>query len=383
MPENFCYNLVNLQKKNGVGMNNKLSTLITASGSYIPTRAIKNEAFLNSFFYDHKGQPLAKDNSEIIRKFEEITGIKERRYVTDDLVTSDIGYMAALDALESSLIDKESLDYIIVAHNFGDVKFNERQSDIVPSLASRIKQKLGIENPMTVAYDIPFGCPGWLQGLIQADCFLKSGSGKKALVIGAETLSRISDPHDMDSMIYSDGAGAVILEAVESGEQVGIITHATRTDSLDHARMLTMGKSNKPDLSGTGLYLKMLGHKLYKYALQTVPKLVKKSLDTAGLQLNDIKKIFLHQANEKMDEEIARRLFGLYGIKNLTAKAIFKIMPMTISWLGNSSVATLPTLFDLVVKKKIKGHTVNKGDNIIFASVGAGMNINSLIYRMV
>src|SRR5690606_26513792 len=130
--------------------------------------------------------------------------IAERRYVTDGLVTSDIAYFAALSAIESAAIDKESLDYIIVAHNFGDVRHDNNRSDIVPSIASRVKQKLEIENPRTVAYDVTFGCPGWLQGIIQADYYIKSGDARRVLVIGAEVLSRVCDPHDRDSMLYAD-----------------------------------------------------------------------------------------------------------------------------------------------------------------------------------
>ena len=106
----------------------------------------------------------------------------------------------------------------------------------MPSLAARIKYKLGIKNPETIAYDLPFGCPGWLQAVIQADYYIKSGDAQKVLVIGTETLSRISDPHDIDSMIYSDGAGAVIVEGSHSDEPVGILTHKTRSDTADHAR---------------------------------------------------------------------------------------------------------------------------------------------------
>ena len=187
-------------------MNSEFFSVITGTGSYIPKKQVRNEDFLSNEFYDVHGTKLNKTNREIIDKFQEITTIAERRHVTDDLVTSDIAYYAALDAIESANIDKEELDYILVAHNFGDMTYGSNRSDIVPSLAARVKYKLEIENPSTVAYDLPFGCPGWLQGAIQADYFLKSGDAKKVLVIGAEILSRVSDPHDRDSMLYADGA---------------------------------------------------------------------------------------------------------------------------------------------------------------------------------
>jgi len=282
--------------------------------------------------------------------------------------------------LESSKIDKESLDYIIVAHNFGDVRADNKRSDFVPSLASRVKQKLGIENPKTIAYDVPFGCPGWLQGMIQVDYYLKSGNAKRTLVIGAEVLSRISDPHDRDSMIYADGAGATIVEAIRSPDNsgIGILSHAVRSDTLEQTYMLRMGQSYNPDYQGNELFLKMDGHKLYEYALRTVPHVVRESLTKAGLSLGDINKVLLHQANAKMDEAILKRLYRLYGEKEVPPY----VMPMTISWLGNSSVATLPTLLDLLLKGKLDNHGLKKGDFVVFASVGAGMNINSMVYRM-
>ena len=198
-----------------------------------------------------------------------------------------------------------------MAHNFGDVRLGNIRSDFVPSLAARVKHKLGIVNPKTVAYDLPFGCPGWLQGIIQANYYLKSGDCRRVMVIGAETLSRISDPHDRDSMIYADGAGATILEAVSSDKPVGILSHAVRSDTIEHAYMLWMGKSCDPQHQGDELYLKMDGHKLYEYALKTVPLVVKESLEKAGLPISEIKKVLIHQANEKMDEAILKRLFKI------------------------------------------------------------------------
>lgn len=362
-------------------MHTKLWSVITGFGSYIPTKVIKNEDFLNHTFYDPNGNLFDKPNSYIIQKFEEITGIKERRYVTDDLVTSDIAFFSAKDCLKSSEIDKESLDYIIVAHNFGDVRHEKRVSDFVPTIAARVKSKLEISNPRTIAYDLPFGCPGWLQGVIQADFYIKSGAAKKVMVIGAETLSRVSDPHDRDSMIYSDGAGAVILEGIESDEPVGILSHCSRSDTKNHTYLLWMGESYNPSLKGNQLYLKMSGQNLYKYALQYVPDLVKECIEKANVKLDDIKKVFIHQANNKMDEEILKRFHKLFGIQSMTEREIFDIMPMTISWLGNSSVATLPTLLDLMVKGRLAEQQVKSKDIVVFASVGAGMNINSFTYK--
>jgi len=351
-----------------------VNSIIVGTGSFIPDAIIPNTHFLGNEFYGNDGNKLERSNPDIIKKLQEITGIRERRYVSDDLVVSDIAYLAAKEALDG--IDKESLDYIIVGQNLGDVKADNIRVDMVPNIAARVKHKLRIKNPYTVAFDIPFGCPGWLQSIITADYLIKSGDAKRILVIGAETLSRVCDPHDMDSMIYADGAGATLLEATD--REVGILSHLTRSDTYDKAWCLWLGKSYKQEGVGNELFIKMKGHELYKYAVRNVPAVVKKNLEKAGIELSDVQKILIHQANGKMDEAILKRLFKLYDIKEIPAD----IMPMTISWLGNSSVATLPTLFDLLHKGKLENHRLHSGDIALFASVGAGMNINSMIYRM-
>lgn len=348
--------------------------IITGTGSYIPKLKIQNDHFIKHQFYNADGIKITKSNVDIIEKLENITCIKNRRYLEHKLNTSDIAYLAARQALDG--VDKESLDYIIVAHNFGDVRVGNRRSDLVPTIAARVKHKLMIENPYTVAFDIPFGCPGWLQGMIIANYLIGSGDAKKILVIGAETLSRVSDPHDIDCMIYSDGAGATLVESTD--ENVGILSHVTRSDTMNHAYLLKLDKSYNPDHDGNDLFMKMHGHEIYKYAIKIVPEVVKKSLEKSGFDLTDVKKILLHQANEKMDEAILKRLFKLYKINTIPEG----VMPMTISWLGNSSVATLPTLLDLLQRGKLENHRLERGDIIVFASVGAGMNINSMVYRM-
>ncbi len=360
-------------------MNSITYSVITGTGNYIPTKHVRNEDFLINEFYDEAGKKLEKANQEIIDKFFEITTISERRYVTENLVTSDIACYAAIDAIKSAGIDKEELDYIIVAHNFGDVKIDNKQMDAVPCIAARVKYKLEIKNPDTVTYDILFGCPGWLQAAIQADYLIKSGDAKKVLVIGAEILSRVSDPHDRDSMLYADGAGAAIFEAKQSEKPVGILAHKTRSDTLLHSRMLYMGNSYKSAIrTEDDSFLKMNGRKLYQYAIEKVPQTIKECLEKSNIQISEISKALIHQANGKMDDAILKRLFSLYDIADIPKN----IMPMTISWLGNSSVATIPTLLDLILKNQLEPHRINRGDILVFASVGAGMNINVMVYKM-
>jgi len=349
---------------------------ITGSGCYIPTEVVSNIDFSEHVFLNDDGTPFPHPNDVVAEKFLEITGIHERRYVTDDLQTSDIGFFAAQKAIEDANIDPETLDYIIFAHNFGDVKKGAIQSDIVPSLASRVKQKLRIKNPKCVGYDMLFGCPGWIEGVIQATAFIKSGMAKKCLVIGAETLSRVVDMHDRDSMIYSDGAGAAVIEA-KNNEEDGILGSTSATFSTDEADYLYFGNSFNIEHDPNIRYIKMQGRKIYEFALSQVPKAMASCLEENGIAINEIKKILIHQANEKMDEAIIHRFYKLY---NLTPPE--GIMPMSIHKLGNSSVATVPTLYDLLIKGEIENHSLHKGDTILFASVGAGMNINAIVYKM-
>ena len=122
----------------------------------------------------------------------------------------------------------------------------------------------------------------------------------------------------------------------------------------------------------------MHGRKLYQYALETVPGAIRACLEKSGVAIEEVKKILIHQANGKMDDAILQRLYESYGMDTPPEG----VMPMTISWLGNSSVATIPTLLDLLLKGHLESHELNAGDVVIFASVGAGMNVNAMVYRM-
>ena len=357
---------------------NQIYSVITGSGSYLPTRKIPNQFFADHQFFEPDGTLIAKNNEEIIRKFQAITGIKERRYVTDDLVASDIAFFAAQQAIESAGVDKETLDYIIVAHNFGDIREDNRRSDMVPTLASRVKHHLGIRNSRTVVYDLPFGCAGWLQGMIQANYFIRSGDAKRVMVIGTDTLSRICDPHDRDSMIYSDGAGAVVLEALPHDKPIGILSHHTETIANEQTFIIHLDKSANPNYPKDHLFLKMKGRKLYEQALKLVPGVIQKSIEIAGLSICDIDKFLIHQANTKMDEAILEQLQLLNGAHRMSED----ILPMTISFLGNSSVATIPTLYDLMNRGELGHHRIKKDGLLAFAAVGAGINIYYIIYKV-
>jgi 3-oxoacyl-[acyl-carrier-protein] synthase-3 len=346
---------------------------ITGTGSYIPTKIVKNSDFINHEFFNANGEAITTETKVIVEKFQGITGIEERRYASDNQNTSDLAFLASEKAIKDAGIDKETIDYIICAHNFGDVKKGSNQSNLIPGVACKVKQLLQIKNPKCVAYDILFGCPGWVEGMIQANAFIKAGIAKKCLVIGAETLSRIIDKHDRDAMIFADGAGATIIE--ESIEDKGIIAHETVSCTIDELDYLGFGKSYKEKTNDTH-YIKMQGRKIYEFALTTVPQAMKACLDKSGYNISDVKKIFLHQANEKMDEAILKRFYRLYK-----TPAPEYIMPMNIQKLGNSSVATVPTLYDMVKNGEIENQKITEGEVYIFASVGAGMHINAFVYK--
>lgn len=354
-----------------------MSTIITGTGSYIPSIVKTNQSFVNNSFYAENGELIATPSEEIVEKFKDITGIAERRYADANENTSEMASKAAVLAIKDAGIDPETIDQIIVAHNFGNVLAGTIQTDAIPAIASRVKNQLGIKNPACVAYDILFGCPGWIQGVIQADAFIKAGMAKKCLVIGAETLSRVVDVHDRDSMIFSDGAGACIVEHSDDSN-TGILASSVQSHCDDETYFLYLGKSYHPEGEEATRYIKMKGRKVYEYAIKNVPIAMKECIEKAGVDIHDVKKFFLHQANEKMDEGFIKALFKLYGIKEIPKE----IMPMSIHELGNSSVATIPTLYDRVKHGFYKEHQLHKGDIVIFASVGAGMNINAICYKI-
>lgn len=284
---------------------NQLYSIITGSGSYVPPVILKNQDFTDRPFLNEDGTKVENTGDEIVKKFEEITDISERRIAEPQHKGSDLATFAAQEAIRDSGIDPEKLDYIIVAHNLGDMDPVTLYPDIMPTLASRVKKKLDIKNPKTVAYDMTFGCPGWTQAMIQANYYLRSGDAKSALVIGADTLSRAMDPHDRDSMIFADGAGAVVVEAMKSAEPTGILRHVARTDTRDHLDLLKMGNSYNQELKTNIKFVKMLGRKVYNYGLTYVPEVAKECLEINNLDISDVSKILIHQANAKMDEAIS------------------------------------------------------------------------------
>ena len=353
-------------------------SVFIGTGCAIPDGTVPNEAFRSNAFFADYGQPLdPAASARAVDRVADISEIRERRYAAPEQAASDLAIVAARRALTRANVDGETLDYLVVAHNFGDVRAPGYRVDTVPTLAARVKRALGIANPRCIAYDLPFGCAGWLQAVIQVDYFLRSGDARRALVVGAETLSRVCDPHDRDSMLYSDGAGAAVLEAVES-ETCGIISHSSRSDALDHGSLLRMDRSYDPCYQDRDrLFLKMRGRKLYEYAVRTVPVVVSECLEAAGVSVKDVSRFLVHQANAKLDKAILRRLVA----DDAECEKLDELMPLIVSWLGNNSVATVPTLLDLVLRGERDMAPPSPGDVFVLTAVGAGMNANAVTYR--
>ncbi|MCB1024036.1 MAG: ketoacyl-ACP synthase III [Acidobacteria bacterium] len=350
-------------------------TIIKGTGSKLPDLVVKNSDFIDNVFYDKNGVKNERSGEEIIAKLEAITGIRERRYVPFDQDSRPLMIEAGKLAVADSGLGANDLDGIIVAHNAGNILIGEQAFHTVPNMAAYLKHGLDITNHECFAYDILFACPGWLQAVIQAHQAIQAGDADNILVVGIEVASRMLDPHDLDSMILGDGCGAAVFS--KGGENKGVLTHATFSHANKDLDNIYLGKSNNEKLAGS-CWFKMNGKEVYRHATTWVPKVIKKALDKAKLGVTDVDMFLFHQANEKLILAIAKNLADLYDVDaaDFTGK-----LPMTIQFLGNTSVASIPTMLDLIVKKNLADHEIRKGDTVVMASVGAGMHCNAIVYR--
>ena len=353
-----------------------IRSIITGTGSVIPELLIPNSYFESSDFYDRNGVRIEKSASEVTAKLEAITGIRERRYIPFDQDSIQLMTDASRLAVEDAGLDVNDLSGIIVAHNAGNMVPNTGAFHTVPNLAASLKHELHSTNHDCFAYDVLFGCPGWLQGIIQAHHAIQCDGAEHILVTGLEVASRLLDPHDPDSMILADGCGACVVSRSETNGQ-GVISYSTFSHAMDDNRIIYLGPSNKPGVEGS-CYFHMNGRAVYKYATEWVPKVIVSALDKASLKLTEVDLFLLHQANAKMLEAIAANLAELCDVpyETLSSK-----IPTTIDFLGNTSVATIPTMLDLVRKQKLESYEIRDGDVVVMASVGAGMHCNAIVYR--
>jgi 3-oxoacyl-[acyl-carrier-protein] synthase-3 len=349
-------------------------TVIKGTGSVLPDLVVPNSDFAENLFYRKDGSQSPLSGADAAAKLEAITGIRERRYVPFDQDSRPLMTEAARHAVADSGLDPDDLDGIIVAHNAGNILIGEQAFHTVPNMAAYLKHALDITNHECFAYDLLFACPGWLQGVIQAHQAIQCGDAQNVLVVGIEVASRMLDPHDMDSMILGDGCGAVVLS--KNNDKRGVISHATFSHANKDLENIYLGKSNKEGVAGS-CWFKMNGKEVYRYATTWVPQVIKQALDKAGAGAADVDMFLFHQANEKLIEAVARNLADLCEVD---AASFEGKLPMTIQFLGNSSVATIPTMLDLILKGNLDGYEIKEGDTVVFASVGAGMHCNAVVY---
>jgi 3-oxoacyl-[acyl-carrier-protein] synthase III len=326
---------------------------------------------------DENGVPIPKPTAEIIQKLEQITGIKERGYIPEIGDSVPLMLAAAEKTIEDWGKDRNLIDGIIVAHNAGNMLEGRDGFHTVPNMAALLKNGLKISNHECFAYDLLFGCPGWLQGVIQAHQTIQAGDATNVLVVGIEVASRLLDPHDLDSMILADGCGAVIVSADESNQKEGLISYATFSHAQEDISCIWLDKSFNKEITAPTLF-KMNGKDVYKYATIWVPKVIKKALDKANLDASDVDLFLFHQANGKMLHAFANNLAQLYHIEGLNFE---EKIPTTIEFTGNTSVATIPTMLDLIMKNQLGNYRIKPGDKVVMASVGAGMHCNAMVYQ--
>lgn len=351
-------------------------SIITGTGSVIPDVVVPNSDFYDREFYGRDGLPIDKSGEEVAEKLEAITGIRERRYIPADQDSIPIMTEASRRAVADAGLEVDELSGIIVAHNAGNMVAGKKAFHTVPNLGSLLKNALGSTNHRCFAYDILFGCPGWLQGVIQAHQAIVCGDAGHVLVTGLEIASRLLDPHDVDSMILGDGCGACVISKGDDLSR-GIISYATYSHAEADNRIIYLGESNNAAIEGS-CYFHMNGREVYKYATHWVPLVIKDALDKAGIAIGDVDIFLFHQANAKMLEAVAKNLADVCGmsVTELEGK-----IPSTIERLGNTSVATIPTMLDLIRNEKLEGYRIAGGQIAVMASVGAGMHCNALVYR--
>lgn len=315
-----------------------MSIKIMGTGSCLPETVVTND-FLSTIM----------DTSD--EWISSRTGIKERRLVKEE-TTASMSSEAAKRALADAGIRPEEIDLIIVGTLTGDY--------VTPSTACEVQAAIGAVN--AVAFDINAACSGFLYGMNTAYAYMKSGICKTALVIGAETLSKIMDWNDRSTcVLFGDGAGAAVLALSEDESNTGILAFE---QGADGARGMVLAgrdrKNNNPLVKNpTDLeYVHMDGQEVYKFAVTTVPESIHRVLEKAGLKPEDIQYFLLHQANIRIIQSVSKRLH-----------VPMDKFPISLDHCGNISAASVPILLDEVNKKGM----LQKGDKIVMSGFGGGL----------
>lgn len=312
---------------------------ITGTGSYLPARILTN-AELESMVDTTDEWIFAR------------TGIRERHIAATNEFTSNLGVAAAKKAIEAANIDPQQIDLILVATTTPDRVF--------PSTACLIQNQLGIKNNCP-AFDVQAVCSGFVYALAVADSMIKSGAVKTALVIGAETMSRITDWTDRSNCIlWGDGAGAVVLQA---SHEAGIIsTHLHADGSYEKLLNVPTGVSNQEG----GRTMKMEGNAVFKMAVNTLDQIVDETLVANGLQKSDIDWLVPHQANIRILQATAKKL----------DMSLDKVV-VTVDKHGNTSAASIPLALDVAVRDG----RIQRGNVILMEAFGGGFTWGSALIK--
>jgi 3-oxoacyl-[acyl-carrier-protein] synthase III len=317
-----------------------IRSVITGVGAYLPKKILKNSDL----------EKMVDTNDAWIV---ERTGIKERRIAAEDELTSDLATKASEKAIFKAGLKVTDIDLIILATTTPDNTF--------PATAVTVQQKLGIKN--CTAFDIQAVCTGFVYALSVADSLIKNGVYKNALVIGAETISRIIDWTDRGTCIlFGDGAGAVVLSRSEDTDR-GILSFSLHSDNSTKDILYTDGGVSTNQKAG---FLRMAGQEVFKHAVVKLADTTKESLAKANLTAEDVNWIIPHQANQRILDSTVKRL-------HMPAEKLIS----TVEFHGNTSAASIPLALDVAVSQgKIK-----QGDILAICGIGGGLTWGSTIVR--
>ncbi|KAF1689258.1 beta-ketoacyl-ACP synthase III [Pseudoxanthomonas taiwanensis] len=325
-------------------MSGRIYSRIAGTGSYLPEKVVTNDDLAR----------VVDTSDEWIRTR---TGIRERRVAAEGQTTSELGYQAALRALEAAGAAPSDIELIVVGTTTPDVVF--------PSTACLIQQKLGIAG--CPAFDVNAACSGFIFALSVADQFIRSGAVKTALVIGAETLTRMVDWTDRTTcVLFGDGAGAVVLKA---DAETGILsTHLHADGSKRDLLQCPVGVSSgfQKDADNAGVRILMTGNEVFKHAVKALDGVVDETLAANGLDKRDLDWLIPHQANLRIIEATAKRLE----------------MPMdrvvvTVDRHGNTSAGSVPLALD----EAVRSGRVQRGQLLLLEAFGGGFTWGSALLR--
>lgn len=313
---------------------------IAGTGSYLPEKFLTNIDL----------ESMVETSDEWIT---DRTGIKKRHIAGDDETTTDLAYFAAKNAISAAGIKPRDIDMIIVA--------TTTPTRIFPSTAALVQQKLGIHG--CPAFDLQAVCTGFVYALTVADKFIKSGSAKNVLVIGAETLSRIVDWTDRNTcVLFGDGAGAVVLQA--SAEPGILSTHIHCDGSFNELLHVPTGPGSA--ITEDPAYIEMQGNDVFKIAVKTLSKIVDETLAANQLNKHDIDWLIPHQANIRIIAATAKKL-------SMSMDSVV----VTVQDHGNTSAASIPLALDVAVRDG----RIKRGETLLFEAFGGGFTWGSALIK--